>query len=225
MLEFDAYAAKVFSTNFAPYMMTSDIDAKSGEWFEVRFADPEIVRRFAILCGDAIHNLRTALDFAWYELTGEDCTIGINKIAFPIYPTRKHLEDFLESRKEQQSVVRLREKLLNRIQPYKGGHVGGDLIYALHRLDLRDKHRIFIPQVQVSHVRDVGADDRTVEGKRVIYGPDLINTYGAKDEYQGQLSASIIFGKGALPVEGKPVSQTLRAFRTAVEATLLTLHF
>jgi hypothetical protein len=224
MQEFDAYALKVFKGNRAPYWVTSEIEAESGDYVMKYFASSEIVGRFAILCGDIIHNLSAALDYTWYELTAADSPDSQRGIRFPIYPTRKHLEDFIESRKKQQSIVRLSRKLLETIQPYKGGNVIGDLLYALHQLDRRDKHRLLIPQVQVSHVREVDADDRTAENIRAIYGRDLINTYGAKDKHQGELAASIIFGEGALPVEGKPVRKTLDGLKTAVEVTLVLLE-
>lgn len=202
------------------------VEAKSGELVWKYFADRKIITRFAILCGDAIHCLSAALDFAWYELTRADSPEPLHRIRFPVYPTRKHLEDFIESREKQQSIVRLGGTLLDSIRPYKGSHGIGDSLYALHQLDLRDKHRLLIPQVQVSHVWQASANDRTIDGEDVpvIYGPDLINTYGAKDQYQGELSASIIFGEGAFPVEGKPVRETLRGFQTAVEVALLFLR-
>lgn len=226
MLEFEAYASKVFGSDFAPYMSTSQVDAESGEYALKYFANREIVTRFAVLCGDAIHNLRVALDFAWYELTSEDSPASEHNLRFPIYPTRKHLEEFIRSREKQQSVVRLSRKLLDTIRPYKGGNAIGDLIYALHRLDIRDKHQLLIPQVQVSHIWEVCAEGRTVgEGTKVIYGPDIINTFGSKDKYEGQLSASIIFGEGAVPVEGKPVLQTIHGLETAVKIALMFLAY
>ena len=221
--EFDAYALKVFKGKFAPYMVTSDIDS-AGEYAMKYFADDEIVGRFAIICGDVVHSLGTALDYAWYELTAKDSIDKDWAIKFPIYPTRKLLENFIETRKKQQSIVSLGGKLLNTIQPYKGGNAVGDRLYALHQLDRRDKHRLLIPQVQVSHVPEVGADDRTIENTRAIYGNTLINTYGAKDKNQGELTASIIFGEGAVPVEGKPVREMLDGFHTAVRATLMILE-
>ena len=222
--EFDAYANKVFKGNFAPYWVTSEIESESGDYVWKYFADSKVVGRFAILCGDIIHNLSAALDYAWYELTAADSPDSERGIRFPIYPTRKHLEDFIKSRKKQQSIVSLSGKLLETIKPYKGGNVIGDLLYALHQLDRRDKHRLLIPQVQVSHVPEVGANDRTADNVMAVYGHDLINTYGAKDKHQGELAASIIFGEGAFPVEGKPVRNTLQGFQTAVKATLLILR-
>jgi hypothetical protein len=83
-----------------------------------------------------------------------------------------------------------------------------------------DKHRLVIPQVQVSHVWHEGAQNSTDEN--VIYN-DIINTYGTKVKDQGDLSAAVIFGEG-LPVEGKAVLPTLKWFETAVKVTLLFLQ-
>jgi len=68
MQEFDAYASTVFKGRFAPYSCTTEVDAETGEYRWKYFATREIITRFAILCGDTIHNLRAALDYAWYEL-------------------------------------------------------------------------------------------------------------------------------------------------------------
>jgi hypothetical protein len=224
ILEFEEYTAELFGKEFAPYMTTSFIDPESGEYVEKVFAVPEI-KRLALICGDVIHNLKTALDYAWHDSTHADSIVPIHKNKFPVYPTREHLEQFIKSRKEQQSVVRLSDRLLNLIQPYKGGNTIGSLIYALHQLDIRDKHQLLIPQVQASHIIELDADDRTCEGVRAVYGTDIINTYGAKDKYQNQLSASIIFGEGSgSSVEGRPVKDVLSGFETAVNATLLILR-
>ena len=98
MLEFDTYASKVFGRDLAPYSVTSECDAETGEYL-VRFsAVEEIKNRFAIICGDVVQNLKTALDFAWYELTASDDPGPKLRIKFPIYQTRKQLEDFIDSR-------------------------------------------------------------------------------------------------------------------------------
>lgn len=211
---------KVFGRELAPYTVTGEINADTGEYLH-KFSATDELPRFAIICSDAIHNLRTALDLAWYERTGTDSP-DPNKNKFPIYPTRKHLEDFIHARREQKSVARLRDGLLNTLQPYKDGNTVGSLLYALHQLDIRDKHLTLNPQVQVSHVWDEAAQDSAAAN--VIYSSDLINTYGTRDKYQGSSSASIIFGEGALPVEGKPVLQTVRGFETAVKVALIFLE-
>jgi hypothetical protein len=218
MAEFDAYATKVFGREFAPYITTYELDSETGACI-AKFMATDAIKRFAILCGDAIHNLRAALDFVWYELTSADAPPEGKRIRFPVYPTRKHLEDFIKARETQVSVVNLSGKLLDVIKPYKGGNPVGDCIYALHQLDIRDKHHLLIPQIQVSHVWG----DDTEDSAKVAYGANLINTFGTKDQHQGELSASIIFGEGAFPVEGKPVSQTIRSLKTAVEVTIMLL--
>jgi len=101
---------------------------------------------FSLILGDAVRNLACALDLAWFELTAADSPPK-SKINFPIYPGRPHLEEFLGKRKEQASVVAVSRKLLDEIQPYNGEN--GDAIYSIHHLDIADKHRLLIPQVQI----------------------------------------------------------------------------
>jgi len=224
--QFEAYTAETFGgKQFAPYQTTSFVDPNTGEYIEKVSAVPEIMERLALICGDAVHNLKSALDYAWRDVTHADSIVPVHKNKFPVYPTREHLEKFIESRKEQPSIVRMSDRLLNLIKPYKGGNVIGGLIYALHQLDIRDKHQLLIPQVQASHIIVVGADDRTYEGVRAIYETDIINTYGAEYKHQGKLSASIIFGEGSgSSIEGRPVKEVLNGFKTAVNATLLILQ-
>jgi hypothetical protein len=221
MRDFEEYALKKFGSEFAPYSWAYNSHPQTGETVqEFSFID-EIKNRFALICGDAVHNLRTALDLAWYELTSSDTPPkDRNRLKFPIYPTAKHLEDFIRSREKQKSISDLSRKLLDVIKPYKGSGVIGDGLYHLHQVDMIDKHRLVIPQVQVSHVWHEGAQNSTDEN--VIYN-DIINTYGTKVKDQGDLSAAVIFGEG-LPVEGKAVLPTLKWFETAVKVTLLFLQ-
>jgi hypothetical protein len=65
MLEFDTYACKVFGRDLAPNSVASECDAESGKYLSRFSAVEEIKNRFAIICGDVVHNLKTALDFAW----------------------------------------------------------------------------------------------------------------------------------------------------------------
>jgi hypothetical protein len=97
--------------------------------------------------------------------------------------------------------------------------VVGGFLYALHLLD---EQPMLISRVQVSDVGHDGADDGTNEG--IVYGADLINAYDVKTKYQGELSASLVFGEGAGTVEGQSVAPTLRGFDTAVNATLTILR-
>ena len=217
MLEFeDVHASKVFGSDFAPYTSSPLSTIPKAESHFPKFSAPREISALAIICGDIVHNPQNSpRTLCGDELTVADSIVPPHMIKFPVYPTRKHLEDFIASREEQKSIVALSGKVLDMIKPYKRGNLIGDSIYALHRLDVRDKHRLLIPQVQVSHVGELDTEDRTNE--KILYGPDLINTFGAKDRYQGKLSASMIFGEDAEPVEGQPIIQTLRAFETAVE--------
>jgi hypothetical protein len=223
--QFDSYLTETFADKrFAPYMTTHVIDPDSGDLIEKVFAVPEIIEQCALICGDAIHNLRTALDLAWHEATQADSVVPLHKNRFPVYPSRENLEAFIKGREKQQSVTRISNELLNSIQPYKGSNTIGNLIYALHQLDIRDKHQLLIQQMQISDVVAVGTDDRNYEGMPVVYGDDIRNTYGAENKNQAKISASIIFGKGCgLGIEGRPVNETLKGFETAVKTTLWRL--
>src|SRR5258707_4747564 len=56
--------------------------------------------RLALIIGDAIHNLRTALDYAWIAVIAAHTTITPDRhTKFPFYDSREGLEGVLKGRK------------------------------------------------------------------------------------------------------------------------------
>jgi hypothetical protein len=115
---------------------------------------------FTIL-GDAVHNLRSALDHLAYELVDLETTRTGNKlpetllwnIGFPIVKDNKHVnkktDSFTEKIKSNQmhKAGKEVEKALQLLRPYCKGNDG---LYALHDFDRTDKHRLLIPIIEVT---------------------------------------------------------------------------
>jgi len=120
-----------------PYMLVQEDDANTGALnVRVRIREKPPLRLGAI-AGDAIHNLRAALDILW-------------RIAMRAVPGRRTEFPFNNGPKEfenaHRGAVKGRSKaavdILKAIKPYKGGN---DLLWGLHVADIIDKHHALIP--------------------------------------------------------------------------------
>lgn len=99
-------------------------------------------RNYRLIVGDAIHNMRAALDFMAVELVKVN---GGNEkgVCFPFSADAAGFEDAIKSKKFHQAVAQA-QALLRAIKPYKGGN---DFLRALHDLDIQDKHHKIEPSV------------------------------------------------------------------------------
>lgn len=180
----------------------------------------QILRHLALLIGDAIHNLKTALDYAWLRTIEKLAPDAVGDFAkFPIRKTREELEAALKGRKIHISSPALFERIISDVKSYKGGN---DLIYALHILDISDKHRLLIPLMNVAVVDDIVV--KTKKGE-VIKGSTWATTgpgpyYVDFDETveiesTGKLAITIAF-KQQDALQGLNVSDTLTGFAKIV---------
>jgi hypothetical protein len=110
----------------------------------------------ASIAGDAIHNLRSVLDYVAQQLF----LLGPNRAAGPAshdyFPIGNDAADY---KSKLDGIVKdLRPnavKVLRGIEPYKGGK--WHELWVLHRLDIIDKHRLFVTVGSALHSVNVGA--------------------------------------------------------------------
>src|SRR3990167_6740494 len=102
--------------------------------------------------GDAVHNLRGALDSIAYGFKASEHTM------FPI-----HLRDTAGFRSRLASIFPLGDhETVERFQPYKAGDAAEQHpLWAVHRLDIVDKHRALVPIVNTIII--AGVNPRTSE--------------------------------------------------------------
>lgn len=95
----------------------------------------------ALIAEDAVHNLKSALDFAWVSLLKKHLpSAGLDRAKFPIYPTRESLVGALNGiHINPTSNAAIFDLIVSDIQPYEEGKYGG-VAYILHKLDIADKH-------------------------------------------------------------------------------------
>ena len=167
----------------------------------------------ALITGDAVHNLRTALDYAWMAVLAALKLTPTKYTKFPFGDTFEALNKTLSERKIDRTSPALFEKLVTDIQPYCGGN---DLLWTLHRADITDKHKLLLP---VSHC--TGASGVRIEDENgVVQTGDLLPRYGSqgvilfdfppnvKIKDNGKISVSVILLDGP-NLAGIPILEEL----------------
>lgn len=124
-------------------------DSKPYTIYEVEEANGDLVRRLRIVrtipndwpavLGDAIHNLRSALEFLAWQLVERNNSTPARHTGFPIVDSKKELGLGLISKLAGASPASVR--MVRRLKPYKGGN---SLLHQIHSLDIVDKHRLIL---------------------------------------------------------------------------------
>lgn len=115
------------------------------------------LRDIALITGDAIHNLRTSLDYAWMETIRRVAPIALNKYAkFPVRETATELENTLRGAEIHLASPPLFNCILSQVKPYLSGNT---LLYALHRLDIADKHHLLLPLINHAVIEGIEVED------------------------------------------------------------------
>jgi hypothetical protein len=117
--------------------------ATGGERLKHDFGDRTAFTDIALMLGDAIHNLKCALDYTWSQTVARLVPDAAGKFSkFPVYQYADQLKDAMEGRKINTSAPRLFGFVMTEIKPYEGGNPA---IWTVHKVDIRDKHRLLIP--------------------------------------------------------------------------------
>lgn len=124
-------------------------------------------QRWGLLLGDAVHNLRSALDHLIYALavrvSGLNPPPGWRRLAFPILDESKSWKGKRDRRLK--SLTAPMRAAIEAVQPYRFGPVDSahrDLLWMLSELDNADKHREIRPLAAVT--ADMERFLRTVTG-------------------------------------------------------------
>ncbi len=119
-----------------------------GSWqrflFTGGFSDEEL-RRWALLCGDCVHNIRSALDHFVYGLairhSGVNPPPNADKLQFPICQSH---DDFLTKQRMIAPLSETAKNFIEGAQPYhqRPGANHSSSLGVLGKLDIIDKHRL-----------------------------------------------------------------------------------
>ncbi len=129
------------------YTATVDENNETGHQ-ELIHAIPEFAEamdNLSLIAGDAIHNLRSALDFAWVSTLKKHIpTADLDRAKFPVYPSRETLEGALNGINiNPTSNSAIFNCIVTDIQPYRGGKLL-EVPSTLNKLDICDKHLVLL---------------------------------------------------------------------------------
>jgi hypothetical protein len=122
-----------------PYKLVPDRDPESGKYrprVSVRQEPPDDL---SLIAGDAVHNLRSALDLLVWQLVLANGQTPGDQTALPIARSAKLFET--GGMGPIKGVSPTAENAIKALKPYKGGN---EALWRLHRLDATDKHRILL---------------------------------------------------------------------------------
>ena len=215
--------------NAHPHAILIETDPNTG-YDSLKFEPSEAVpEEFMCIAGDALHNLRTALDFVANDI--EFATNGKRSrhTKFPVYDTRDELVAAIHGGFKDKAPERVVNFIVDVIQPYEAGD--GKPIWALHALDIEDKHRLLVPYVKFQWIRRVCYKDGTGE---VFELPEWAATTDHISKFptrkrkvevtdKGKATISVVFAHG-LPLGGRHIFPTLNNLAVFIDRTVFSIE-
>ena len=185
----------------------------------------------ALIIGDAVHNLRSSLDYiATFKVGSDD-----SRVNFPVSTTRQMLVSKSDSFKKILKLDRsFANFIANELEPYKGGV---SKIWEITQLDNCDKHKLLVPTIN-----SLGVSNPVFENKQTgsIVAPSMLMVEGGSGwvapfgfsgpgsegfevTNHGQASGEISFSPG-FPFENEPIIPTLIQLTQITAKTILALE-
>lgn len=208
------------------YRFVSKRDADTNESVLEYCVDP-MPEEVPLILGDALHNLRTSLDFVATEIKSR-AGQGTDHSNFPIRDSEEKAKAAINGGFKEAAPASVISVILNEIKPYKRGN---DALWALHTLDMTDKHFLIIPTVSIATIRDVDL----AFGELRMYNCTVIVESGQKIRWiagpaggpdinvqlknKGELTCNIVFTDNEL-VRMQPVIPTLHQFSKVVSGSV-----
>lgn len=130
-----------------------DIDAGCNVLkFDITKSVPEDI---ALIAGDIVHNLRSALDYIAVEIVRKSGK-GISDVHFPFHETFDGLITMLGDGKLCRASPEAAAIIIEEIKPYPDGN---RFIWSLNRLSNTDKHRLLVPTLLRVNFPEVSIKD------------------------------------------------------------------
>jgi len=140
--------------NSGPYKISAKRDPQTRKLIYFLVDVQPVPLDIACIAGDALHNLRCALDHLAYRLfrVGAGDTADAKHVYFPIFDDATKYQSGVNGKVHgmRQDAI----DAINAVKPYKGGN---DTLWRLHRLDSTDKHRLLITVGAAFSSMNIGA--------------------------------------------------------------------
>lgn len=122
-----------------------ETNTQTGERATFAKKNEAIINQSKLIIGDIIHNLRSAIDYAYWEIVSPfvDANNSQKSVQFPFCER----EEFLEKTVKKRHAGKVSDRFLQAIialKPYKGPG-GNELLTLIHELDILDKHKFPTP--------------------------------------------------------------------------------
>ena len=180
----------------------------------------------AVIMGDALHNLRSALDVLYYELVPTELSTKWTR--FPFRETREKLIAPLNNAlKEKQITKAIHDFILDTVKPYA---TGNPLLWTLDDLNIVDKHQLLIPALQAMVFDGIRLEDQE-NGSVIPIKPIFMDESGSvrlreldnrkvtiKDK--GHAAATVIFDISVFTFQGQPIIPALARIAEEVDRTV-----
>lgn len=166
--------------------------------------------------GETIYNLRSALDLLASEIV-RTAGLASNDTYFPIRQTPADFTKALQKSQIERANPRIARVIRDEIRPFASGN---PTLYAMNRLGNIDKHRLLIPSVVITQIRDFVAED-PVRRNKVTIGTLHLNSGGRfgivrsdspmRVTHHGAVTAEVLFGPET-ECSSEPIVPTLQKF-------------
>jgi len=220
---------KLLTDFLSPDSYSVKVDAgyvKSYIVIEIHASRTEFLDQAALIVGDVVHNLRSALDLLYYE-TVLFCGGKPTKwTRFPVFDRREELIAKLrETLKQKRITASVHDHILNNVKPYKTGNFA---IWSVDEMNIMDKHQLLIPTFQMMGFTDIRLenDKHEVVTHPIILTDDscrirLARSYGKNPilKDKGRASTGIGFMLGT-PYQSAPVIPALNGITEEVTRTV-----
>lgn len=128
-----------------PFTYVLETNTKTGQRATFAKRSETTIEKAAVICGDIVHNLRAALDHAYWEIVSPVATTDKERrnLQFPFSETEARLDEAVKTRLADRVSPTFYQALLD-LKPH--GEPGGNEFLALiHKLDIIDKHKLLVP--------------------------------------------------------------------------------
>ncbi|MBI1329216.1 MAG: hypothetical protein GC166_04840 [Alphaproteobacteria bacterium] len=154
------------------YTVSLDYDPNTGLAIINTKVSGDAPMTMAMVIGDCIHNLETALDHATWEIIGLD---GGTQDRWTKFPTGKNKVDYDASCNGIKTPRQDTKDFFVNLGAYEGGP--GWRLYSLHELDITDKHMIIVPVISTVTIGSISIKSpsfgsATIDGATLKPGVD-----------------------------------------------------
>jgi len=171
-------------------------------------------QELAIIVGDAIHNLHSALDHAWIETLQRLAPTVLSNHPNSNFPVRKSstdLEGVLKRQEIHIACPKLYKRIVSDIKPHAGGN---EEVVSLHALDIADKHKLLIPVVNATSILGLTVENKNgdlISGFTLATGdnPFFVDLpFDCEVKEKGKVTIEVVFEHKSF-VESLPVHGAL----------------